>query len=163
MVTTNDNKITWWLTNRKHKQTFWLDTSLLPWWKKVMYPQNDVHTSEDILTKIIKRTPSVCQYKHQSLGFFSSPSPLLLRRRRRRPIDCLQKTHTCKLHMNFKLGIYLELNTYMKHELWRNDEVIRYRITINQSLIFKWAEHIKQSGWRNGNTVCRPQSAETDT
>ena len=24
----------------------------------------------------------------------------------------------------------------------------------------EWAGHIKQSGWRNGNTVCRPQSAE---
>ena len=25
--------------------------------KKVMYPQNDVHTSEDILTKMIKKFP----------------------------------------------------------------------------------------------------------
>ena len=25
-------------------------------------------------------------------------------------IDCLQKTHTCKLHMNLKLGMYLEHN-----------------------------------------------------
>ena len=38
MVTTNDKIIIWWLTNRKHKNTFWLDTSLLPWWKKGMYP-----------------------------------------------------------------------------------------------------------------------------
>ena len=38
MVTTNDKIIIWWLTNRKHKKPFWLDTSLLPWWKKVMYP-----------------------------------------------------------------------------------------------------------------------------
>ena len=25
-------------------------------------------------------------------------------------IDCLQKTHICKLHMNLKLGMYLEHN-----------------------------------------------------
>ena len=47
----------WWLTNRKHKKTFWLDASLLRWWKKVMYPQNDVHISEDILTKMITKCP----------------------------------------------------------------------------------------------------------
>ena len=53
MVTTNDNIILWWLTNKKQTptKTFWLATSLLPWWKKVMYPQNDVHTSEDITYK----------------------------------------------------------------------------------------------------------------
>ena len=52
------------------------------------------------LTFSSSRTPSVCQYKHQSL--VSCPSPL----------DCLEKTHanTCKLHMNLKLGIYLEHN-----------------------------------------------------
>ena len=58
MVTTNDKIILWWLTKNKHKKTFWLDTSLLPWWKKkACTPQNDVHTSEDILTKIIKIWP----------------------------------------------------------------------------------------------------------
>ena len=53
MVATNDKIIIWWLTNRKHKKTFWLDTSLLPWWKKVMYPPKMMFTqvSEDILTK----------------------------------------------------------------------------------------------------------------
>ena len=55
MATTNDKIIIWWLTNRK---PFDLDTSLLPWWKKAMYfPKNDVHTSEDILTKLIKKFP----------------------------------------------------------------------------------------------------------
>ena len=55
MVTTYDKIILWWLTNRKHKKNFWLDTSLLPWWKKSCIPQ--VHTSEDILTKMIKTFP----------------------------------------------------------------------------------------------------------
>ena len=52
MVTTNDS-----LMAHEQKTHFWLDISLLPWWKKVMYPQNYVHTSEDILTKMITKFP----------------------------------------------------------------------------------------------------------
>ena len=115
MVTTNDKLILWWLTNRKHKNKllirtliyypdekshvpppppplpddvhtsedilpkmiknisltlnlFWVvglyicfmyvgGQTSIPWWKKVMYPppQDDVHTSEDTLTKMIKK------------------------------------------------------------------------------------------------------------
>ena len=60
MVTTNDKNNSLMAHEQKtqKKKHFWLDTSLLPWWKKaVMYPQNDVHTSEDILTKMIKKFP----------------------------------------------------------------------------------------------------------
>ena len=51
MVTTNDKIILWWLTNRKHTNKNWLDK------KRSCTPQNDVHTSEDILTKMIKKFP----------------------------------------------------------------------------------------------------------
>ena len=59
MVTTNDKIICWWLTNRKQKTFFYLlDTSLLPWWKQVMYPPKWCsHNCEDILTKMIKKFP----------------------------------------------------------------------------------------------------------
>ena len=42
MVMTNDKIIIWWLTNRKTQKIFWLD---------------NVHTIEDILTKMIEKFP----------------------------------------------------------------------------------------------------------
>ena len=56
---------------KTQKKIFWLDTSLLPWWKQVMYPQNDVHTSEDILTKMINKFPlTLNQFTSGILYFF---------------------------------------------------------------------------------------------
>ena len=62
MVTTNDKIIIWWLTNRKHKKHVWLDTITLMKKSHVPPPKkkkkkNDVHTSEDILTKTIRNFP----------------------------------------------------------------------------------------------------------
>ena len=70
MVTTNDKIIIWWLTNRKHKnKIFWLDTSLLPWWKKSHVPPC---TSEDILTKMIKKFPLTLNF-FWVVGLYISP------------------------------------------------------------------------------------------
>ena len=59
MVTTNDKIILWWVTNRKHKKTFDYTLVYYPDEKKSRTPpppkKNDVHTSEDILTKMIKK------------------------------------------------------------------------------------------------------------
>ena len=54
MVTTNDKIIIWWLTNRKHKKLLLIRHKFITLMKKSHVgptPKNDVHTSEDILTK----------------------------------------------------------------------------------------------------------------
>ena len=63
---------------------------------------SDVNKIDPNLTFRSSRTPSVCQYKHQSLGFFLLLLLLLN--------SVYKKTHTFKRHTNLKLGMYLEHN-----------------------------------------------------
>ena len=42
---------------KTHKQNFWLDTSLLPWWKNSHVPPEMMFTQVKTLTKMIQKFP----------------------------------------------------------------------------------------------------------
>ena len=89
---------------------------------------SDVNKIDPNLTFRSSRTPSVCQYKHQSLVFilFSSPSSLELG---------LQENTYFKRHTNLKLGMYSLTCNFSKNI---TDDVITHdNAIVNCCIVFK--------------------------